>query len=248
MKKLFGLVLLVALLSLMFHVPAYAGKIVVANDEWTLSYAGFSNASGTGTFATNVGKWFAGGTAGNFLVYSNNFGLAGTDLANAMTGAGNSWTVSMAGPFNLTTLSAYDGVFLAGNPADNTVLINYVNAGGNVYLAGGTGWGGSVAEAAQWNTFLNYFGLNFVGSYNGVGSIAITSTHPIFDGVGYLFQDNGNDITKLSGTFPNTDILVTSGGHGLYATYAAPVPLPPAAWLFGPGLLGLAAIRRRFQK
>ena len=57
--------------------------------------------------------------------------------------------------------------------ANNAVLIDYVNAGGNVYLAGGTGAGGAAAEAAQWNTFLNYFGLGFEPSYNGImkGSI-----------------------------------------------------------------------------
>jgi hypothetical protein len=251
MKKLFGLVLLVALLSVMFHVPAYAGKIVVANDEWTLSDSGFGTPNDPGKFATNVASWFTGGKAGNFLAYSSNFGLNGFPLASAMTGAGNTWTVSTSVTFDLPTLKAnYNGVFLAGDAADNNVLINYVNAGGNVYVAGGTGWGGADGEAANWNTFLNYFGLGFVGtSYNGVGGdIAINSTHPIFNGVDHLYQDNGNSVVRLSLTDPNTAIPVTQGGEGLYGVYAAPVPLPAAVWLFGPGLLGLAAIRRRFTK
>jgi hypothetical protein len=60
-----------------------------------------------------------------------------------MTSAGHSWTVSTAVTFDLPTLLQYEGVFLAGNAVDNQVLINYVNNGGNIYLAGGTGWGGS---------------------------------------------------------------------------------------------------------
>jgi len=253
MKKLFGLVLLVALLSVMFHVPAHAGKIVVANDEWTLSDSGFGTPNDPGKFATNVASWFTGGKAGNFLAYSSNFGLNGFSLASAMTGAGNTWTVSTSVTFDLPTLKAnYDGVFLAGDAADNNVLIQYVNAGGNVYLAGGTGWGGADGEAAQWNTFLNAFGLGFVGTYsndyNGVGgSIPISSPHPIFFGVNSLYQDNGSHVVQLNPADPHTYIL-TLNGEGLYATYAAPVPLPAAAWLFGPGLLGLAAIRRRFTK
>ena len=151
---------------------ANANKIVLANDEWTLSDNYWeTGTTDPGVFVTNVASWFTDGSTGSFLAYSSNFGLTGSQLSNAMTTAGHSWTVSTSVSFDLATLNSYDGIFLAGNVADNSVLIDYVNNGGNVYLAGGTGWGGAAAEAAQWNTFLNNYNLGFGTSYNGVAGI-----------------------------------------------------------------------------
>lgn len=230
--------------------PVHAGIVVVNHDEWTLSNTGFSSAPDAGTFALNLASLFAGGGTGNFLVYSDNFGLVESNLQTTMTGAGHSWTISTAVPFTQATLSAYDGVFVGGYAADNSVLTNYVNAGGNVYLVGGTATlGDSAAEAAAWNGFLNAFGLEYGSSYNGVsGNLAISSSHPLFSGVGTLYHNNGNSISDLAPADPSNTILVSSVGHGLYAIWEpadGPVVPAPAAVLLGSLGAGLVGWMRR---
>jgi len=75
-----------------------------------------------------------------------------------------------------------------------------------------------------------------------------------------LKYDDGTGWQQL-GTFTGTNFAnnpyVIIRGHDLYGTSLSfkvnevginPVPIPPALWLFGPGLVGLAAVRRRFIK
>ena len=189
-------------------VSANAGTVVVDNDEWTLSDGGYGSAADTGVFVKNVASLFSGGVPGaNFHVLSSNFGLNGSSFAATMSSIGDNVAYQVNSNVSLSTLLTYKGVFLAGDAVNNATLIQYVNAGGNVYLAGGTGVVSAAAEAAQWNPLLNAFGLAFAPSYNGVGgNISISSSNPIFAGVTSLYQNNGNDV-YTTGTNPNVILL-----------------------------------------
>lgn len=225
------------------------GKIVLANDEWTLD-TGFFPPNDPALFVANTTNWFTGGRPGRFLAYSNNHGVTSTNLADAVHAAGHSWTVSTAVPFNLPTLLGYDGVFVGGYRADNQVLTDYVNAGGNVYAFAGTGdLGDAASEAGAWNPFLSHFGLAFDGTrFNGVQyTIPIHSDHPIFAGVDDLYQDNGSSVIDLDPQDPRNRVLVSYHGEGLYGVFdAAPVPEPGTlALLAGPAGVLLAFRRRR---
>jgi hypothetical protein len=215
---------LTAAVSLLSFVPSARanGRIVVAHDEWTLSTTGFAQApAATTQFVQNVASWFAGGQAGKFRAWSGNMGVTSTGLAQAMTNAGHTWTVSTAGTFNLATLLQYDGIFVVGTPVDANVLTQYVQAGGNVYICGGTGF----SDAANCNPFLQNFGLQFATGYNNLSGVEpISSSHPVFAGVTGLYQNNGNSITDLAPGDPANVVLVTHTTNGLYAIYDGGAP------------------------
>ncbi len=54
----------------------------------------------------------------------------------------------------------------------------------------------------------------------------------------------GTDASFFTAVYTGTDILLQAN----QTFTASPVSLPPGLLLFGPGLVGLAAIRRRFKK
>ena len=243
--------------------PAKAGYLVVNNDEWTFSNTGFTQSPDAGTFINNITNLFTGDQPGHFLAYSQNFGLTQTSLANAVTGAGHTWTVSTAGPFTAAALSAYDGVFLAGSLGptypDQQVLIDYVQNGGNVYIGAGTGNLGPVAEAAAWNQLLALAGLQFESVYNGItGNAVPVGPHPLLAGVSSLYFANGSSVLDIAPADDTGEILFSLNGAGMLAlghfgelpppsefTPPSAIPAPGGVALFGFALAGFALTRRR---
>lgn len=138
-----------------------------------------------------------------------------------MTKAGYTWTVGININFDLPTLLTFDGIFVTADmAADNQVLIDYVKAGGNVYLCAGTLADGP-KEADRWTTFLNAFGLKFAGAYDGiVGNQTVNSSHPLFAGVKALYQAGGNPIVDLDPASATNQIILThANGQGLIAAF-----------------------------
>jgi predicted flap endonuclease-1-like 5' DNA nuclease len=105
----------------------------------------------------------------------------------------------------------YDGVFLAGNAADNTVVAEYVNQGGCVYLAAGTGWEGAAAEAERWNKFLGTVGMKLEPIYEGFeGRFECRYEHPVFLGVQSLYYCGGNPVFTTSAAQSGSQIIARS--------------------------------------
>jgi len=175
--------------------------LVVNHDDWTTTDAGFNAAPDARQFVLNIAACFAGGRPGRFLAYSNNFSLTSAGMANAMAGGGHTWVVSRSIDFSLPNLRQYDGIFVAGNTVDQRVLLDYVAAGGHVYLAGGTGSIG-VNDGVYCNPFLNAMGLRFGTSFNGIaGVLPITSTDPILSYCRNLWKlDAGQEPGAVKGT------------------------------------------------
>jgi hypothetical protein len=205
--------------------PLPPGRIVVHNDEHPLSNFAFS-VPGTqaARFARNVASFFTGGLPGRFLFYSYNSGLRGSLLQTALESAGHTVVVStLPAHFTLPNLQTYNGVWVCGRvPGLNTsVLTAYVNAGGNVYVCGGTGnFGGAMGEATFWNAFLNDFNLSFAPVYNGItGVIPLGPTHQVLVGVTGLHQDHGQSISKPAPNNPLSRIIATHLDQGMIAVY-----------------------------
>ncbi len=227
-----------------------AGEIFVSNDEWMFTDAYLNSASNNdAVFAQNIAGWLTGGS-GKILIDSSNFGLNGSALNSELTLLGYNVTEAPG----TASFAGYNAVFVAGDPVGNTALINYVKAGGSVFLEAGTGNGGASAEAAQWNTFLNAFGLNLVPVYNGVGAgsepggdINVSAfqtqggySSALFGGVNNVYIWNGNDVS-LSGSGPGNQIWNdATGGNGLYGAWKGTVTPEPVSMLLMGTFLSLA--------
>jgi hypothetical protein len=191
-----------------------------------LSDSGFGAegaANGT-TYAQNAAAFLTGGS-GPILIYSDNFGLTSASLLGALTSGGYSVTedATVSTPFTASSLSAFKAVFLGGDALSSSeisALQTYENHGGGVYIAAGTGTfgGGAAGEAAQWNSFLNPYGLSMASVYNGVvGDVPVVSTSPVLAGVTQLFYDNGNSISASG----SAQVITWDGSDGLIGTYSS---------------------------
>ncbi|MDD2764572.1 MAG: Ig-like domain-containing protein [Opitutaceae bacterium] len=204
-------------------------NIIINHDEWTLTETGFAYSADAGKFARNLAHWITGGNPGRFLAYTNCAAgsvaeaFTGQSLRAAMEADGHTWETSSTIPFTLANLVQYDAVFFSANIVDNQVLIDYVNAGGTVYISAGTKLSGQDAdvEAGWYNQFLNHFGLAYGYPYNRViGTLPVYSNHPIFAGVHQLYYLNGNPVIVLDPSDPRTSVIDRFDFKNLMAIYS----------------------------
>ena len=255
---------LVSALLLAAASTAHAQRVVAMGDEWMLTNSAFTvNFPAATQLATQLGAFIANGNANaNFAVISPESEInptgQGSTLASTMTGLGYTWSHLPTGPFNLATISAYDGIVVCNGPgfgpANAAILTQYVNSGGSVVVIGGTGGlGGAFSEAAAWNTFLNNFGLQFNAPYIGpptqIQLPLVPNTNPVGAGVPVTRWSFGHRVTELNPSNPLTDIVFGAFGNpanpeirGVIGTYA--VPAPGTFMILGSATL-LVARRRR---
>lgn len=200
--------------------PTQFGRVVVAHDVNTLS----TSLAGTqeSRFAVNVANFLTETHATrNLLLFessaTDHLRDYATVVVQALQSAGFAVTVTTN---YATAYQGYDAVFVGikypGNTGlANVPLVDYVLAGGGVYLFGGVD-DNAANEAAVWNAFLGTWGLSFGSPYNPLVTVPITSQHPLFAGVNTLKCGIGSPI--VAGTLPsNANILQSTASGGVYA-------------------------------
>ena len=226
------------------HAPG-SRNIVVSNDEWMFDDS-YITTNDDLQFAKNLADFLAG-PSGNILILSDDPRLIGNTppvsgtvqhaLIETLQSAGFTVSTMNSVPSNF---DGYSAIFLGGavnNSANlNSMLTDFVNAGGGVLVEGGTSWGlpgDGPIEANYWNPFLINFGLAFAPSYNGLGydidvhnfKTQSTTGVALFAGVDFIFMSSGNDVQLADANHPNPNVEIFSNfGHGLFGVYSNRAP------------------------
>ncbi len=201
-----------------FVVPA-ASAGMVAWTDWTVG--ALNSVSGTATLDNvDVGVTLVGGYDFVQLVGGTNFWLPAAPYLSA----------------------SVDNV-----PPDADIVA--FNAGGSVTINFSRAVVDPLIALVSWNSNVVEFGapiefLSFGAGYWGNGSPALNGSNTGFTGAGEL-----HGVLRLVGTYTSINFTHTSENwHGLTVGFAgidsAPVPLPGAAWLFGPVAVSILARRR----
>jgi hypothetical protein len=238
--------------------PAVGQSIFVSNDEQFTSELGLP-LDNDKTLVQNMAAWLTTfTTTKNILILSNNPGLNNPALIGYLgPGVGNlGYTVRATTVAPGTLLSSrgiplYDAVFVSGDcrfdalvfataicsngfAALDAVLVNYVNAGGNVFLEVGLVCS---AGAPTWDPFLNAFGMAIANGCNGISqqNVNISSFHTqqlygpaLFAGVNSVYIDEGENV-QLYNLNPNNgvQIFTDTSLNGLYGAWRPTCSQPP---------------------
>lgn len=190
----------------------------------------------------------------NMKLLSGFFGIASllaSSLASAATvsvtpssinvGVGDTFTVAVSGDFDNTG----GDVVLAWDPT--ALQINSTAPQIRASLAA-NGFGGFVvAPLTIGPSSFNAAALTDLDPIT-LEALVVTGPFDFFNGVSFTALTGGSSqITLTSATFVGVDGVTPIAGLGIQnaTVNVAAVPVPPAVWLFGSGLLGLVGVARR---
>ncbi|MCW3052610.1 MAG: mucD 8 [Chthonomonadales bacterium] len=198
---------------------AHKGVLIVAADEVATNDSNFDQVPGDSVvhFIRNLAYYFVGGRKGKFLIYSTNK-CFGNRFQQTLQEAGHTVTQTMSPE----SLSRYDAVFVCGNGEVSVKdLAAYIQGGGCVYLAGGTGGN----EPGIFNDFLKPFGIEYQPFPNDYSTVQATAfgRSPLFNGVDALVIHGINPIKLLPGDWPHRSVACSQDGHIYWVVNTADV-------------------------
>jgi hypothetical protein len=215
-------------------------EVVNSSDTAVASFAentGVSVASayaGTNAFIaadSNLNALFAADVSGDTLVWGVEGGqYTGGNTAGAQAVAGSTTNVTTANNTNLITGKGSSVLAAQNTVLGNSITFLNANLGTNSSVEGASPAAAGIWDITGGNQIYNWNGNGPTSNIAGVGTTAL-----------YDMTGTGSAGSKLALVSNGT---VTLSAAGLtFAT--SPVPLPPAVWMFGSGLLGLVGVARR---
>jgi hypothetical protein len=217
------------------EVASYAGDTSVL----TPAYNGSLTAGVTNAGDANLAALFAADGAGDSIVYAVQGGYV-TSTATGKQG-------KVAGVANFASTSAnpsttgLGGTVGGAMPNFASILSNTISTL-NVNFAGGKSVEGSnPATSGVWDVNATN-GISFWAGFGGPTAVTYGSGPQTLYSVTANVSSTANVLENTLGT-----VELTAAGLVLTPSQGTPptVPLPPAVWLLGSGLLGLAGIARR---
>jgi choice-of-anchor A domain-containing protein len=239
------------------------GNVTVSGPVYIEGYLDFS-AANTGQYSSFDN---AGPTSVNYRVTGVTTALSAINALSAAYSGGTNITFTNSGEtinentgalvtidgiatrvFNVTAYSANNASVLdiVGDGTGDPVVFNFAVGTGN-YGQQNVNLGGSVELTGTGLTSSDQVLFNFQSSSQ---NISLTNNGETFIGIILAPNDEmqmGN-ATLVGRFFGGDSTDETVEGADVYAPEVVPTPIPGALFLLAPGLVGLAAVRRRFMK
>jgi PEP-CTERM motif len=164
----------------------------------------------------------------------------------------------LAPTIGVSATAYYDWTLSGGGDTGSGVLETGAADGGGFDVLSFTGeidgsavalFGGQPGPVGAYTPGDYFYYDNILYPVSNPGTISCSGGPTVVDGCGIVFTINGgyaNIWDNYTGTGTGPDIYSTTGTTNYDASFTiAPVPEPLALWLFGAGLIGAAAMRRR---
>jgi hypothetical protein len=225
-------------------VASYAGDTGVSVNSLI---AGLSGTTTVLVGDANLTKLFAADAPGDIL----EFAVMGGQNNNGSTATAGSYQYITSVANNSTTqLNQKNNSSLLSMATDLQQDVGTVNSNINNPAVNSIE-GPSPASAGVWDvnntTGTAYWGLANLS--NGSVSSTVENLYYLTGGGGGNLTHTKNTLLSETATLTSSGLVLTvAGGGGGTTTTPPTVPLPPAVWLLGSGLLGLAGVARRKAK